>query len=623
MSTFSHLYRLIRFRSGDWLIDLSGFGFRLTLIPIGGLVLRGFFNFLTGDDGVQFSPTTATLLQLILGVLAGTSIMIAIYGNFNYRYHSMALMMRNMLSRILDLPGGAALPANADGNPQSSGQVLSTFRDDTNEVVELMVQLLDNVAFGVSSLLALFIMWQVSPLVTVATFGPLAILVVVVQLLGRIVRRYRERAREATSKVTGIIGDMFNGTQAIKVAHAEERIIGHFAQLNDRRRDTMVMDRLLTQMVDMLGHSATAIGTGLILLFASQAMVQGSFTIGDFALFTTNIWAVTVWMRVMGNTMNMWQRADVSFDRMNQLMQGAPSQMVTQAASLYPDGTYQVYADGGAGSQLHQNTPLDSEIPLSHLVIRGLTYQYPRPEAGPASAVAPGRSRAGSGDIANIDLDLRRGSLTVITGQIGSGKSTLLKCLLGILPAQSGTIMWNDTPVTDPKTFFVPARCAYTGQVPQLFSDTLRNNILMGFPGSESDLRSAIYQAVMETDLSEMEDGLNTMVGSRGVRLSGGQIQRTAAARMFIRRAELMVFDDLSSALDVDTENLLWERMFETGQAGYNPTCLVVSHRRHVLQKADHVVVMKDGHVVDEGSLDQLLRDSSEMRRLWYGKSEL
>ena len=135
----------------------------------------------------------------------------------------------------------------------------------------------------------------------------------------------------------------------------------------------------------------------------------------------------------------------------------------------------------------------------------------------------------------------------------------------------------------------------------------------MGYPDNEENLSNAVNSAVMESDLAGFESGFETMIGSKGVKLSGGQVQRVAAARMFTRETDIVVFDDMSSALDISTENKLWNRIFEIK----DKTCLVVSHRKAALLRADKIIVMKDGRIDDCGKLSDLLVRNQEMQAFW------
>jgi ATP-binding cassette subfamily B protein len=300
---------------------------------------------------------------------------------------------------------------------------------------------------------------------------------------------------------------------------------------------------------------------------------------------------ITEFTGLVGHKWAWYKQIGVSIRRLVGLLQDTPPEQLVDHGPVYMRGDLPEVPVPVKG-------PADR---LQRLEVTGLTYHYPGTDHG----------------ITGVDLTLAPGSFTVITGRVGSGKTTLLRAMLGLLDPDAGVIRWNGEIVSRPAEFFTPPRSAYAPQVPALFSESLRDNIMLGLPEDRFDLQRALWLAVMEPDLAEMPDGLATMLGTEGVRLSGGQRQRTAAARMFVREPALLVFDDLSSALDVETERLLWQRVDHLRERG--ATCLVVSHRRPALRRAGRILLLKEGRVLASGALDDLLA-LDEMQRLWHGQ---
>ena len=448
--------------------------------------------------------------------------------------------------------------------PGSPGEAVSRFRDDVQDVALVLDVWLDISGAVIAAGVAIAIMASIAPFAAVAVLVPVALAAAISIGFGPKLREWRRLAREATGAVTGFIGDTFGAILAVKTAGAESAVDDRFAELNRARAEVSLRDNVGSELVRSLGYGTGEITVGIVLLVVASSLRAGDLSVGDIALFAGYVTVIAGLAKWVGRLTTYHRQADVSTGRLAELSRGA-----SRASVVAPTTTH----------LRHGPPPLDSSAPavdpLVEMTVRGLTVRHP-----------------GSGrGITDIDLRIEAGDLLVVTGPVGSGKTTLLRAVLGLVDADAGTVTWNGVEV-DPATALVPPRVSYLPQVPRLFSESIAETVLLG--RSDDELQHALWLACLDEDLARMEHGAATVVGPRGVRLSGGQIQRTGAARAFVRRPQLLVVDDLSSALDVETELELWRRL----RAERPPAALIVSHRNEVLDMADQVLELDHGRVV-------------------------
>ncbi len=587
--------KLIRTRPGIFILNVLAWTITHSLPLVPGYAIKVYYDGLVGDAPIILTPLLCALILASIGITRGLTSFAGswLWGDFELRL--MGLMRLNLVRLLIRKPA-------ARSTPSTSSEMISRLRDDVEETFRPTEEVVDGwgvLGFAVGAVIIMAGMDWVATLIIVI---PVFLSSLSIELVDKRVTTLRTATRIASANVAEFIGEVFNSLLAFKLAPSATGLTESLQNLNQTRRQAALKEKLLSQLLESLSDITTALCTALILFYIILSD-RPTLSTGELVLFITYLDRVSDYAGWILWMMTSFKRGRVSLARLNDVM---PESGRT-ADLAYPEPLQ--------AAEVAAQVEPGHDLICQRLSLQGLTYRYPDSEFG----------------VHNVSLTLNQGSFTVLTGRIGAGKSTLLRLILGLLPLQKGQILWNGMPVRVPDTFMTPPRVSYTPQIPKLFSDSLTNNITLGRPTPMPVQEQALYDAVFDHDLAILPEGLGTRVGPRGLRLSGGQIQRVAAARMLAAPAGLLLIDDVSSALDVDTEKLLWDRIItrfqpmgsSEDQETSKPTCLVVSHRHRVLRHADQIVVMREGVVEAVGRLDELLASSDEMRAIWaQGHSE-
>ncbi len=503
---------------------------------------------------LQTHGTSGRFFVLNATVFAANAAFLALHVVGVQPYHqgymaAVSLVQTNLMHAQVSSGG-----PDAGVRTRSPAKVVSTIRDDPRDLVGIMDTLVDIAGVGTFSVIAFIVLLRVHVLAAVVGVLPLTLLTVLNRWIGNKVRRARGRQRAATTEVTGFLGSALSAAVTIRLFGARDAVLTRFAVLGTKRAKAAVTDQVLSESMFTVTDAASDLCLGLALLVAAFGVASHRLDAGGVTLFAAYL-ADLAWLpRRLAILLVGHRRFEVAWGRLTALLPASQSEGLT---------VHRVAPIVGGGPIA---APTELALrPLEILTIRDL-------------------SVADRG-LRNIDLTLRRGQIAIITGPVASGKSSLLQAVLGLLPLDSGAILWNGSVVEDRAAFFIPPHCAFVPQTPVLFADSLLDNLLLDTFSSPEVIAGALRQSAFEEDVAGFGDGLATRIGARGIRLSGGQLQRAAAARAFLRHTELVILDDLTSALDVETELRLWERLREAGV-----TVLAASTRPAALAQADIIL---------------------------------
>ncbi|GAA1834153.1 ATP-binding cassette domain-containing protein [Luedemannella flava] len=382
-------------------------------------------------------------------------------------------------------------------------------------------------------------------------------------LLGRVLERSARRTVSARAAFATALVSSLSSARTVKLAGATRPVLAHLARL-----DTVRSERQRREIsIQVWARSTPALVSGLLPVGVWALYLNGTLSAGATLVAVSSLSAAR-WFA--------WTTAS--------LVSQLPSARVW---------TRRTVAMAGTGAYSAPVPGVDISAGTAPAAATAPRHPLRRLELSSFSAV----HEDGTVGVRDVNLAVDSGQLVLVVGPVGSGKSSLLRALAGIVH-HTGQLRWNGDPVNEPEVFLRPNQVGYVAQLPRVLSGTIADNIRLG---REVDAEDAVSTAQLEHDLAAAGGGLGLVIGHKGTRLSGGQLQRLALARALAPRTELLIADDVSSALDVTTELDLWRAL-----RGHGVTVVGSTSKRAALAQADHVVVLVGGGVTDQGRWDDL-----------------
>jgi ABC-type multidrug transport system fused ATPase/permease subunit len=466
--------------------------------------------------------------------------------------------VRQMLRISLRLVHGQTGPRRVSGH--TPAEVVAQGGD-----TERVVILADNIIDQAACVVAMVAMTLISGSLIPAGFfaGTMLLSGLAATLFGpRLARSARGTVAARAAFATALVSSL-TAARTVKLASATRPVLAHLARL-DRERSELQWREIAVQV---WARSTPSILSGLLPIGAWALYLTGSLSSGATLVAVSTLGAAR-WFA--------WTTAS--------LISQLPSARVwtRRTVAMCGVGDYSANVDGVDLSAGTAPAPAQApRNPLRRLELDGFTAVH---EDGTVAA-------------RDIALTVDRGDLVLVVGPVGAGKSSLLRALAGIVH-HTGSLRWNGERVTEPDLFLRPNQVGYVAQLPRVFSGSVADNIQLGH---DIEAHAAVATAQLDHDLAAAGSGLGLVIGHKGTRLSGGQLQRLALARALAPRTELLVADDVSSALDVTTELALWRALRERGI-----TVIGSTSKRAALAQADTVVVLIDGQVAACGPWPRL-----------------
>ena len=446
---------------------------------------------------------------------------------------------------------------------QASGMLLSRLTFNTEQVANATTDSITVFIRDTLSIIGLLgYLMYLNPKLTLISLVVAPAIAALIRRINQQFRRYSRRIQNSMGDVTRVAKEAIEAPRVVRVFNAQDYERAVFEQVNEHNRRSHMKLMLTKSLSNPIVQSITAVGLASVLYMATLDAVNGAMSVGQFTSFIAALILITGPLRRLVNVAGPLQQGI------------AAAQSIFEILDTPPEPA------GGTA-------PV--ERARGEVEYREVQFTYP----GVAEPVLHG-----------VSFRAAAGETIAIVGRSGSGKSTIVNLLPRFYDVSGGSVLLDGMDVREYPLGRLRAQMSLVSQDVVLFNDTIRSNIAFGYPADDAEIEAAARAARVLEFAEHMPDGLDTVVGDRGVLLSGGQRQRIAIARALLRNTPILILDEATSALDTGLERQIQEQLEALMR---NRTTLVIAHRLSTVEKADRILVMDGGRIVEMGTHAELL----------------
>jgi len=463
---------------------------------------------------------------------------------------------------------------------RQTGNLMSVLSADVAQLEDVISDASTSIIRIVTTFITAFvILFWMSPTLSIILFAPLVLIVpMVIWFSTRVQRKYRKQ-RESTGGIVAILENVLSGITVVQAYNAtafeRERIDGQSGDYRDQAiQAAFIRNRFIPGIYVVAG-----ISFGLLVSAGGWVMSSGEISVGQFVTFLLISTRMTMPMFILGMLLNQLQKGEAASRRVFAIIDLEPSISDSEDAK-------------------------DLDEPIITVSFDSVTFAYPSTSVNVLN---------------DVSFRVESGGFLGIMGHTGAGKSTILKLVEKFYQPQIGRVKINGQDISEFTIHSVRSRIGFVSQEPFLFFGTVRDNVAYAREASDEDVKMALETAGAWDFVAEMEDGMNTMVGDRGVRLSGGQRARISLARALLMNPDVLILDEASAALDAETEKRIQQSLFGGGNGsdGKKRITIGVAHRLATIRNADEIISMVDGAIVERGTHQELLHNDSVYASQW------